>query len=83
MKGRNVLVVGEAKWTNKDLPLDVLTDLQQFKIPALAQAGWTISKDVQIVLGSKNGFTKAVTAAAAEDKSIHLVTAQELLVRAL
>ena len=82
VKGRNVLVVGEAKWTNKDLPLDVLTDLQQFKIPALAQAGWTISKDVQIVLGSKSGFTKAVTAAA-DDESIHLVTAQELLVRAL
>jgi AAA+ ATPase superfamily predicted ATPase len=81
VKGNNVLVVGEAKWTNRDLPRDVLTELQEFKIPALMQAGWNISKELHIVLSSKNGFTKGVVAAATADERIHLVHAKDLLSR--
>lgn len=82
VRGKNVLVVGEAKWTNKKLSHDVLADLMEFKIPALEQAGWTISKDLQIVLGSRVGFTKPVVEAAADEVSIRLVEAQDLLNRA-
>ncbi len=81
IKGRTVLVVGEAKWTNKVLPMDVLANLREFKIPALAQDGFTLSKDLKVILSSRSGFSRSVLDAAAADRSIRLVPAEELLER--
>jgi AAA+ ATPase superfamily predicted ATPase len=63
-----VSVVGECRWTRKQMGLDVLGDLESYKIPALRQAGARISSDAVIALFSRSGFaTGLVRAAAARD----------------
>lgn len=76
---KNVVVVGEAKWTNEPLSLDVLTDLWKYKVPALQQGGFKIPKDYQVVLASRSGFTLGVQEAASKNMNIRLVTATDLL----
>ncbi len=43
---KRVTVVGEAKWTTTPLGVSILRDLEEFKIPALAQAGFKIAPQV-------------------------------------
>ena len=59
LSGRKVHVAGEAKWTTKSMPVSVLRDLQEFKLPAMAQAGF-VTNEAQIVLCSRKGFVKAL-----------------------
>lgn len=79
LKGKTCAVVGEAKWTHKVIPLDVLTDLLQYKIPALEQAGYKPSADLRIVLAGKTGFSAGLHQAAAGDTRVNLVTAATIL----
>jgi uncharacterized protein len=80
VKHKSVVVVGEAKWTNKLMPLDVLTDLLKYKVPAMEQAGFRLPADgLQIVLASRSGFTAALESSAHDDPRIALVTAERLL----
>ena len=59
LSGRKVHVAGEAKWTTKSMPVSVLRDLQEFKLPAMAQAGF-VTNEAQIVMCSRKGFAKAL-----------------------
>lgn len=60
-----MVVALEAKWTNRALGADVLTDLLDYKLPAMAQAGLDIDR-TEIVLASRSGFTKGLEALAAD-----------------
>lgn len=78
LHGKAVTAVAEAKWTAKPMDVDVLTDLIDFKLPALAQAGLGVTT-TQIVLASRRGFTPALQRRAATAPQVRLVAAQTLL----
>ena len=55
-----VTLVGECKWTTKQMASNVLDDLEQFKLPALRQAGARFAASgPRILLFSKSGFNQA------------------------
>lgn len=78
LHGTTVLAVAEAKWTNKAMPAKVLTDLVDFKLPAMAQAGLTIT-DPEIVLASRSGFSNDLLIEAAANPNVVLVDADQVL----
>jgi len=53
--GTRVAVVGECRWRAEAMPRDVLDDLLEHKLPALAQAGADVSS-VKVSLFSRGGF---------------------------
>jgi AAA+ ATPase superfamily predicted ATPase len=78
IRGKQVTAVAEAKWTTKSMDASVLTDLVDYKIPALGQAGFNTT-GVEIVLASKSGFTAGLRKLAAESSSVTLVDAASVL----
>jgi len=76
---KKVIVVGEAKWTNSLLSHDVLNDLINFKLPALADAGFTSVETCDIILASRSGFTQSLIDSANKDSRIRLISAEDLL----
>jgi uncharacterized protein len=71
---RHVIAVGEAKWTNRPMDASVLTDLTTYKLPALAQAGFSVDR-ASIVLASRSGFTTGLARLAAEHGNVRLLPA--------
>jgi uncharacterized protein len=71
--------VGECKWTRQPMGVDVLADLETFKIPALRQPGVRVARDLRITLFSKAGFTDALRRAADARADLRLITAEELV----
>jgi AAA+ ATPase superfamily predicted ATPase len=78
LHAKQVRAVAEAKWTNKPLGAGVLSDLVDYKLPALSQAGFQVA-GAEIVLASRSGFTNALRQLAEKTPGTHLVTAEELL----
>ena len=78
LNGKSITAVGEAKWTNKPMSADVLTDLINYKIPALAQAGYQTAT-IDLVLASRSGFTNGMLELASKTPNAHLVEARDLL----
>lgn len=78
LNGKTVTAVAEAKWTNKQMSADVLTDLLEFKIPTLKQAKLNTA-DAEIVLVSRGGFSPGLRALAADTPETHLIDARNLL----
>lgn len=78
---KRVVVALEAKWTNRALGLDVLTDLLNFKLPAMAQAGFDVDR-TEIVLASRSGFSKGLADLAADRHHVRLVPARQILAAA-
>lgn len=72
--GGRVVAVAEAKWTSAPMPLRVLTDLRDFKLPAVRQAGLDVD-DAEIVLASQSGLAPNLRAAADADPRVRLVDA--------
>lgn len=83
LAAKKVIVVGEAKWTNGQLSYDVLTDLINFKLPALVDAGLRVPQNREIVLTSRAGFKENLEQTVATMSDVHLVSAEELLRQAL
>ncbi len=79
LQNHNIEIIGEAKWTNKVMTLDVLTDLRNYKIPAMNQSGLSTSKLPIIVLTSKSGFSQELITAAESDMNVRLVLAKDIL----
>jgi len=79
LSAKQVVVVAEAKWTNKAMPLQVLEDLRNYKLPAMNQAGFRSSTDHCIVLTSRSGFTAGLQKASDADSRIRLIDAADLL----
>lgn len=78
LNGKVVTAVAEAKWTNKVMGADILTDLLDYKLPALNQAGFKTS-GADLVLASRSGFSDGLQALAASTPNTHLVLARDLL----
>jgi AAA+ ATPase superfamily predicted ATPase len=73
------LVVGECKWNQRQvMGKQVLDDLLQFKLPALAQTGVSVQSP-QIVLFSRAGFGQDLVAAARSHGRVRLVGLDELV----
>ena len=68
-----VTIAGEAKWTNKTMPLKVLQDLENYKLPALRQAGLKVSPNVHIFLFSRSGYAAELSREAQSRRDITLV----------
>ncbi len=79
LKRSAVAILGECKWTKRPMGLDVLTDLDEFKIPALRQTGVRMAKDAQIVLLSKSGFTSELTRAANQRQDVVIVDVAQVV----
>ena len=71
-RGR-VTVVGEARWRNRAMDLGYLSDIEQYKLPALRQSGLKIAATPTIVLLSRGGYDDRLTAAAANRDDLVLV----------
>ncbi len=79
LRGTKVVCVAEAKWTNKQLDASILLDLLDYKLPALAQAGYQ-GAGTEIILASRSGFTHGLRDLAARTPNTTLVAASELLI---
>lgn len=76
---QRVSLVAEAKWTNRLLGPGVLKELEEYKLPALEQAGFRIDPGRKIVLFSKSGYSEQLHEAARVDSRIELVDVAEAL----
>jgi AAA+ ATPase superfamily predicted ATPase len=79
LRRSSVAVVGECKWQSSQLGLDVLEELETYKIPALRQAKARLAKDLSIVLFSKSGFGRRLVKAAEERDNLYLVAVDQLV----
>jgi hypothetical protein len=78
-RGR-VTLVGECKWTRKPLSARILRELDEFKLPALAQSDAKL--DVEgptILLFSRSGFTQGLEEAARRRGDLRLVRLEEIV----
>jgi uncharacterized protein len=74
-----VTLVGECKWTAKRMPGQVLSDLEEFKLPALRQAGARLAAGgPRILLFSKNGFKAGLIEQAAGRDDVDLVDLDQI-----
>ena len=77
LKGKRATVVGEVRWRSKQMSVDILDELDRFKLPALEQAGIAVRRP-EIVLVSRSGFSRGLLRAAEQDARIHLVSPDDL-----
>lgn len=77
-RGR-VTLVGEVKWSSAPLDVSVLRDLNEYKLPALEQAGFKLAAEPAIVLYCRSGYTDGLRNRAANDPKLDLVDAEEVL----
>lgn len=75
---RDVSVVAEAKWTSKPVGARVLSDLLEYKLPALAQAGLDTTAS-ELVLVSKSGFSAGLRELADTIPRVLLMPASDVL----
>ncbi len=78
LKGRRATVVGEVRWRRKPMTVDILEEIDRFKLPALEQAGVAVGRP-EIVLVSRSGFSPGLSGAARKDARIHLVGPDDLV----
>jgi hypothetical protein len=74
-----VTVVGECKWTSREVGPKLLADLDTYKLPALRQTGLKVAAHPEIVLFSRSGFTDSLAAIAANRPDIALIDAAEMV----
>lgn len=80
LKGKKVVIAGEAKWQKIKLKQAVYDRLVNDKLPAAVASGLTVSApDVIVILASLGGFTTQVVTSASNDHNIHLVDALVIL----
>lgn len=63
----------------RQLGMDVLEELETYKIPALRQAKARLTKDLSIILFSKSGFARRLVEAAEERDDLSLVGVDQLV----
>jgi uncharacterized protein len=76
-RGR-VTLIGECRWRDKKMDGDLLKELDDFKLPALRQAGFKIDGDLQVLLFSRGGYSSAVERASVADERLRLVDVAEV-----
>jgi AAA+ ATPase superfamily predicted ATPase len=68
-----VVVVAEAKWSNKQLTPSSVADLENYKIPALRQSNLQVVEQPEIVLFAKSGYSPSLRRLAERQPHITLV----------
>jgi uncharacterized protein len=70
-----VTVIGECRWRNKAMDGTILKEIEDYKLPALRQAGYEIDEeDLQVLLFSRNGYNSTVKKIAAASEHLRLVS---------
>jgi AAA+ ATPase superfamily predicted ATPase len=78
--GRGVVrIVGECKWTRRPMGVEILSDLDTYKLPALRQDAQRLAGEPLILLFSRSGYTRGLRDAARRDRHVRLVELQELV----
>lgn len=77
-RGSKVTVVGECRWQNQQMSRQMLSDILDYKLPALAQTG-VDTGSVTFVLFSKSGFRKELAEEVSRRGDVELVDLQRLL----
>lgn len=78
---RDLVLVGECKWTADPMPKRVLDDLRDYKLPALEQERRlkVPKQGPQILLFSRTGFSDELVATADDDDTVRLVSLDQLV----
>jgi hypothetical protein len=77
LKGKRATVVGEVRWRSKPMSVDILDEIDRFKLPALEQVGIKVGRP-EVVLVSRSGFSGGLRRAAEKGPRIHLVSPDDL-----
>lgn len=77
-RGDRVIVAGECRWQRRRIGVEVLTELLEYKLPALAQAGVDV-RGARIVLFARSGFRRDLLEAASARDDLTLVDLDTLL----
>lgn len=81
MTRAKVTLLGEARWRNKPMSVSVLRDIDEYKTPALRDAGLTVLPNPKIILYSRGGYTDGLTDAASGNPDVDLVDVPTMLGR--
>lgn len=75
-----VTFVGECKWTKMQMPLGVLEDLHNYKVPAMREAKIRFAKGgPQTILFSRGGFSDSLKQIAEHRGDVTLVSVEQLV----
>lgn len=73
MAGDRVTIVGECRWRSKPMDGNVLREIEDYKLPALRQAGLRVDEHPQILLFSRAGHNRTLQDAATRDRRVRLL----------
>lgn len=73
LSNARVTVIGECRWRNKAMDGNVLKEIEDYKLPALRQAGYEIDEKLRILLFSRSGYSSTLKHAASENKRLGLI----------
>jgi hypothetical protein len=81
LKQKRLQLVGECKWTQRELPFSVLDDLRTCRIPSILRAKTVraAGQDSRVLLFARNGFSDSLREAADDDERITLGDAEDLV----
>lgn len=79
LSGSRVTVIGECRWRNKAMDGNVLKEIDEYKLPALRQAGYEADEDLRILLFSRGGYGRAIEKAAADSARVRPVDLSEVM----
>jgi len=78
LSSARVTVIGECRWRTKAMDGNVLKEIEDYKLPALRQAGYEIDESLRILLFSRGGYNSALERAAVENERLRLVSLIEV-----
>lgn len=76
-----VTLVGEARWRTQPMDVDYLTEIEEYKIPALRQSAVKVAQSVSVVLISRAGFTNRLERLAASRGDVTLIDGPTVLLQ--
>ncbi len=79
IKQGRVTLIGEARWRNARMSVDLLSSVDEHKLPALRQSGLKVAKQPQILLYSRGGYTQSLIDAADARGDVTLVDVKAAL----
>ena len=79
MQRNRLTIVGECRWRNDRMDVNVLEELGEFKIPALEQGRLKPAAGHIQLLSSRGDFSDGLRNAASSDSPLVLVAVDELI----
>ena len=78
LSSSRVTVIGECRWRNKAMDATILEEIEEYKLPALLQAGYEINEELQVLLLSRSGYNSTLKRMATASRHIRLVSIAEV-----